>query len=435
MTLFGRSSADRPRSSIFAAIALLISIGLTSCSSSSTPAASTTPTPTTPTTPAMETVPVTGMVKHVFVVVLENKTFSTTFGSTSPVPYLTQTLAGQGAQLSGYYGTGHVSLDNYISMLSGQAGSPQTITDCATYADFTQTSTTLAANSQALGSGCVYPASVQTLADQLTAANLTWKGYMGDMGNDPARESGTCGHPTLNTTDLTQTAEAPSSAVPLGDMYATRHDPFMYFHSIIDSPVCQTNVVNMQNNLANDLKSVFTTANFNFITPNLCDDGHDSPCANGQPGGYTSINAFLTQWIPMIMASPAYQADGLLIINFDESNYTLSTSPVGGAVITFPGYFCCNQQLGPNLSAYPQSQTITVAGGPSETINYNNYGGDNTGAILLSPFIKSGTVSATPYNHYSMLRTIEDIFGLSHLGNAQTDGLVPLGTDVFTNVQ
>jgi hypothetical protein len=43
-------------------------------------------------------------------------------------------------------------------------------------------------------------------------------------------------------------------------------------------------------------------------------------------------------------------------------------------------------------------------------------------------------VTTTPYNHYSMLRTIEDIFGLSHIGNAQTDGLVPLGTDVFTNV-
>jgi phosphatidylinositol-3-phosphatase len=405
-----------------AVLGVLVWAGLTACSDSSSKSS------TGPSTPA-ETVPVTGKVKHVFVVVLENKSFSTTFGGASPVPYLTQTLASEGAELSGYYGTGHVSLDNYISMLSGQAGTPQTVSDCETYADFQQTGSSVGANDQILGSGCVYPASVLTLADQMTAAKLTWKAYMGDMGNDPTRESATCGHPTLNTQDLTQVAEAPSASVPNGDMYATRHNPFMYFHSIIDAAICQSNVVNMENNLATDLQSVSTTANFTFITPNLCDDGHDSPCANGAPGGYASINAFLTTWIPKILASPAYQADGLLFINFDESNFTAGVAPGGGTEITFPGYFCCNEQLGPNLAPYPQT---TSAG--TFTLVYNNYGGDNTGAIVLSPFVKGGTVTTTPYNHYSMLRTIEDIFGLSHIGNAQTDGLVPLGTDVFTNV-
>jgi hypothetical protein len=405
-----------PYLSVCAAIALMLVNGLTACSSSN------------PAAPVVEPSPVTGLVKHVFVIVLENKSFSTTFGSTSPVPYLTQTLASQGAQLSGYYGTGHVSLDNYVSMISGQAGTPQTISDCQTYADFTASSSTPATNGQILGSGCVYPSSVLTLADQMTAANLTWKGYMGDMGNDPARESATCGHPTLNTVDHTQVAEAPSTTVPLGDMYATRHNPFMYFHSIIDSADCGSHVVNMEQNLANDLKSVSTTANLTFITPNLCDDGHDSPCANGAAGGYTSMNAFLTKWIPIITSSPAYQADGLLIINFDESNYVTTVS--GSTVtITFPGTFCCGETLGPNLAPYPQTQS---AGGYN--LVYGNYGGDQTGAILLSPFIKPGTVSTVPYNHYSMLKTVENIFKLPLLGNAQTSGLVQLGADVFTNV-
>jgi phosphatidylinositol-3-phosphatase len=408
--------ANKPYSSVCAAIALMLVNGLTACSSSN------------PAAPVVEPSPVTGLVKHVFVIVLENKSFSTTFGSTSPVPYLTQTLASQGAQLSGYYGTGHVSLDNYVSMISGQAGTPQTISDCQTYADFTATSTTPAANGQILGSGCVYPSSVLTLADQMKAANLTWKGYMGDMGNDPARESATCGHPALNTVDHTQVAEPPSTAVPLGDSYATRHNPFMYFHSIIDSTDCGAHVVNMEQNLATDLKSASTTANLTFITPNLCDDGHDAPCANGAAGGYTSMNAFLTKWVPTILASPAYQADGLLIINFDESNYVLSVS--GSTVtITFPGTFCCGETLGPNLAPYPQTQS---AGGYN--LVYGNYGGDQTGAILLSPFIKAGTVSTVPYNHYSMLKTIENIFKLPLLGNAQTSGLVQLGADVFTNV-
>ncbi len=411
-----RLIARRPILSVCAAIALTLVSGLTACSSAN------------PAAPVVEPSPATGLVKHVFMIVLENKSFSTTFGSTSPVPYLTQTLASQGAQLSDYYGTGHVSLDNYVSMISGQAGTPQTISDCQTYADFTATSSTPATNGQILGTGCVYPASVQTLADQMTTAGLTWKAYMGDMGNDPTRESATCGHPTLNTPDLTQVAEAPSAAVPLGDMYATRHNPFMYFHSIIDSASCGTHVVNMEQNLASDLKSVSTTANLTFITPNLCDDGHDSPCANGAAGGYTSVNAFLSKWVPIILASPAYQADGLLIINFDESNYVLSES-ASGVTITFPGDFCCGETLGPNLAAYPQS---TSAGG--YTLVYNNYGGDQTGAILLSPFIKPGTVSTVAYNHYSMLKTVENIFKLPLLGNAQTTGLSQFGSDVFTNV-
>ena len=82
----------------------------------------------------------------------------------------------------------------------------------------------------------MYPTSVPTLANQLTTAGLTWKGYMGDMGNDPARESATCGHPDIGTADKTQGATKT-------DGYATRHNGFMYFHSIIDSPSCATNVV------------------------------------------------------------------------------------------------------------------------------------------------------------------------------------------------
>jgi len=211
-------------------------------------------------------------IRHVFVITLENENYATTFGANSKAPYLSQTLASQGALVQQYYGTGHVSLDNYISMISGQAPTPETDNDCPIYQDFTLTGMT--PDGQAIGSGCVYPASIKTLPDQLKAAGYTWKGYEDDMGNDPTREAATCGHPTLNTTDLTQIGEAPSAAVPQGDQYATRHNPFMYFHSIIDSPDCGQNVVNL-NRLTTDLQSISTTANFNLITPNLCDDGHD----------------------------------------------------------------------------------------------------------------------------------------------------------------
>jgi hypothetical protein len=369
-------------------------------------------------------------IKHVFVITLENENYATTFGANSKAPYLSQTLASQGAMVQQYYGTGHVSLDNYISMLSGQAPTPETDNDCITYQDYNLTGTT--PDGQAIGSGCVYPASIKTLPDQLTAAGLTWKGYEGDMGNDPTREAATCGHPTLNTTDLTQSAEAPSAAVPLGDQYATRHNPFMYFHSIIDSPDCGQNVVNL-NKLTTDLQSISTTANFNLITPDLCDDGHDSPCVNGQPGGLTSANAFLQKWVPIITASPAFQQDGLLIINFDESSYATVTQSASGENLIFAGATCCSQQPGPNLAAFPQTSSLAYKG---LTINLTkqSFGGDQTGAVMISKFIKPGTVSTVQYNHYSMLKSIEDIFQLGHLGYAGQAGLVGFGNDIFTNL-
>jgi hypothetical protein len=267
---------------------------------------------------------------------------------------------------------------------------------------------------------------------------------MEDMGNDSARESATCGHVPIGAVDITQQPEAPSAAVPTGDQYAGRHNPFIYFHSIIDSPECDANVVNLSK-LECDLGSVKTTPNFVFITPNLCDDGHDGDgtgapgkgCVTGQPGGLTSSDAFLQTWVPRILASPAYQKDGLLIINFDESATTSLTASAANGVTTitatFDGDSCCGQELGPNVTR-PATSTFVV----SPALTYNlvtvGIGGDRTGAVLISKFIKPGTVSSTPYNHYSLLKSIEDVFGVDHLGYAGQAGLAPLGADVFSKL-
>ena len=379
---------------------------------------------------------------HVFVIVLENKNYSDTFGTSTQDPYLQKTLVPMGALLTQYYGTGHVSLDNYISMISGQAPTQDTVDDClpgltgstGNYNDVVQTGTTAEGQVVATG-GCIYPRQIKTLVNQLDDAGYTWKGYMGDMGNDPARESATCGHPTIGTgTDHTNSAEAPSASVPLGDAYATRHDPFMYFHSIIDSPRCNSNVVNLDK-LETDLAKKATTPNYVFITPNLCDDGHDGSgtgatgtlCANGQPGGLTSADAFLKTWVPKILASPAYKEDGLLVITFDESGYTESVSydtSTGQTTvdITFPGQTCCDQQPGPNLSGVrPGTLTLVDTSTLVENIVVQGYGGDRIGAVLISPFIKAGSTSDVAYNHYSLLRSLEDIFHVDHLGYARDD--------------
>ncbi len=329
---------------------------------------------------------------------LENEDYTNSFASTSAAPYLAQTLPMQGALLQNYYGTGHQSLDNYISMISGQGPNTQTQLDCQTYENFTGTAPTAALDNQAIGSGCIFPTTVPSLPDQLTSANLSWKAYMEDMGNTPTRESATCGHPTVGSSDGTQTATA-------ADNYATRHDPFMYFHSIIDNQaVCNAQVVNLDD-LDADLGAVSSTANYVFITPSLCHDGHDSPCADGEPGGLTSINGFLQEWVPKILASPAFQQDGLLIITFDESNGFETDSSA-----------CCGESASPNA----------VLPGLS------GLGGGKVGAVLLSPFIKPGTVSTVDYNHYSTLRSVEDLFGLPYLGYAGLSGQSSFGSDIFT---
>ena len=378
---------------------------------------------------------------HVFIIVLENKDYADTFGSSTQDPYLQKSLVSQGALLTQYYGTGHVSLDNYLSLLSGQAPTRDTAWDCmpdfnaaaGNFNDVRQTGTAAFGQVVAAG-GCVYPAGVHTLVDQLEDRGLSWKGYMEDMGNDPARESPTCGHPAIGEgTDHTNGAEPPSAAVPAGDAYATRHDPFVYFHSIIDSPRCQRSVVRLEA-LVQDLQRADTTPNFAFITPNLCNDGHDgagtgvrgTTCANGQPGGLASADAFLKAWVPKILASPAYRRDGLLIITFDESNSAqhLDTNPQTGArtlTISFPGEPCCHQQPGPNLEGVrPGSMDFSVHGIAAK-YQVLGYGGDRIGAVLLSPFIRPGTVSDTPYNHYALLRSLEDIYRLPYLGYAAED--------------
>ncbi len=72
-------------------------------------------------------------------------------------------------------------------------------------------------------------------------------------------------------------------------------------------------------------------------------------------------------------------------------------------------------------------------------------GGGDTGSVLISQYIRPGTVSTTFYNHYSWLRTMEDLFdvasaspgldGQGHLGYAAQPGLDPFGRDVFNNPQ
>lgn len=351
-------------------------------------------------------------IRHVFVVNIENKTFDEAYVSNKN-PYLPKQLRSQAVLLKQYFGIGHLSLPNYIAQLSGQAPTMVTQGDCQIFMD--QQPGTPGPDGQSIGQGCVYPAGVQTLPNQLTAAGLSWRGYMEDMGNDLSREPDRCGEPANPTgsgmRDSTQSATAK-------DQYAARHNPFIYFHSILDSPLCHQQVLPLTA-LQTDLGQVATTPNFSYITPNLCDDGHDDPCVGKNlrgtnAGGLVSADYWLQKYVPMILASPAFQQDGVLIVTSDESEAQGSNADATA---------CCGEAPGYNTP-------LPGIGGP---------GGGRIGTLVLGRCVQAGGTSDIPYNHYSLLRSLEDIFGITtggadakgHLGYAGAAGLKPFSADVF----
>ncbi len=438
----------------------------------------------------------TGAIRHIIVIELENESEGETFGPDSPATYLNDTLLPMGEFLQNYYAVGHVSLDNYVAQISGQAPNPDTSSDCVTsitslngsFNDVTPG--TLDPNQAAYpgqvdGNGCVFPASVETIGNQLDqtypwSVRTNWREYAEDMGNDPARDGGVpdalggtdCAHPVQVNgigTDDTNNAEGPNATgtqvkSAITDQYADRHNPFIYFHSIIDNTaLCDSHVVPLgtvslgadgqdvfSGHLAQDLAHPWTTPRFTFITPNLCDDGHDTTCAGtndagGTAGGLVGADDWLRTWMPLILNSPAYRSGHTLVmITFDEGSTTDTTAGDNeqpGPNSANPGY---SPLLNTPIAAYGGKTYYDLLGitgltpgqePPAGTMP----GGGKVGAVLLNPgWIKAGSVDTTgSYNHYSALLTFEDLLGIrfggadghGHLGFAAT--ATDFGPDVF----
>ena len=252
----------------------------------------------------------------------------------------------------------------------------------------------------------LYPENFKTIGDQLSAAGFTWKSYNQDMPSPCYLKS---------------SYRKPGA---LGD-YRRKHSPFVLFESVRQSTQCEQNVVDLPSpdELRQTLSSDATAPNFSYIVPNQCEDGHDL-CTSPAPGllgadpvtadelELTQIDGFLQRYVPAIVESPVFKKDGLLVVTFDEAVENLA---------------CCNEQPG------------AATDDPGNQAGIPGKGGGNTGAVVISPFITPGAsdpahqLNLTGYNHYSLLRSIEDLFGLGHLGYAAPADLVPFGADVYTN--
>jgi hypothetical protein len=220
--------------------------------------------------------------------------------------------------------------------------------------------------------GCAVPADQHgmptNLGDQLEAAGLTWKVYAESM---PA--------PCTYSPTAPTTFNAP---------YAERHNPGVFFGAITGAQSrCDARVVPYEapaTGLAADLASADGAPSFSLIVPNSINDGHDGR----PPDSIMAADGWLAANVPMILDSPAYQDGGVLIITFDEGTSTRG---------------CCGADPGGGL----------IAG------------------LVLSPLARAGAESDAPYNHYSVLRTIEDAFGLPLLNHAGDPAVRPFGPDIW----
>lgn len=235
----------------------------------SSAAAAPTPTPApAPPAPPAAPKPEPSKVRHVFVIALRGAGYQATFGPQSPLPYLATDLRARGALLSGFHPVDAADLPNYLAFAGGLQPSSETRAECGIFAD----------------RGCVQPNTTLSLGDQVTSSGRSWRAYLEGMGDQP------CVHPEDGAQDATLQATSG---------YVTRHNPFVYFHSLLDLGDCQANDVDLTR-LGDDLKTARTTPNLAYIAPAVGDD----------------LDAFLKTWVPQIVDSAAYKKDGALIVAF-----------------------------------------------------------------------------------------------------------------------
>ncbi len=247
---------------------------------------------------------------HVILIMLENRELDEVIGSSS-APYINR-LARRYLLATDYHATTHPSLPNYISLIAGSTlGISSDCTECEAHGE--------------------------TLVQQLERAHESWGAFMEGM-------------------------PSPCYTGEASGQYVKRHDPFVYFPEIINNPARCRNIVPITQ-FARDVRAG-SLPSFSWITPNLCNDGHN--CANSE------VDHYLSGAVPYILR--VLGPHGLLIITWDEGATNSS---------------CCS----------------AAAGGIVPL-------------IMAGPDVRAHRRFKGAADHYSLLALIERIFGLPRLREA-----------------
>jgi hypothetical protein len=321
------------------------------------------------------------LLDHVFVIMLENHSYSSVIDDPN-APYITS-LAHQYGMATNYYGVTHPSEPNYVATISGSNWGMNNDNPSNTFNHW-------------------------NIVDELERSHLSWAAYMESM-------------PSAGYTGQ----QYPANAA----LYANKHNPFVLFDDIRSNPA-RLAKIKPYSDFAADMQSQ-NVPNFVWITPNQCHDMHGgvyvkiaADGSDGTPCPYGSkkddpndaalkqkADAFVKGAVQTIQSSPAWKAGrSAIFIVTDENDYTGTQSTDGWE--SADG--CCDSPYLPQ-----GTQFLGSSGKPDGTVWQGGYyGGGKIPAIIVSTDGKKGYTSSRPYNHYSLLTTIEWNWHLGYLGNS-----------------
>jgi hypothetical protein len=311
---------------------------------------------------------------HIFVIMDENEDFGSVNGR-SNARTLTRLARAYGTAVN-FYGEVNPSEGNYVACLGG---STIGIFDDDAYYCRPSSPTSICRDAKA-PSYRDHSTDAAHLGTQLSAVGLSWKGYYESIPTDGSLGvvgSNVFGGPAL---------------------YAAKHSGFINFRSVQRDPRRAEHIQGF-NRLNADLDNG-TFPSFALIVPNLCNDMHGMRAGPGVPRDCNYVHegsliqrgdAAIARLVTRIMASSVWRASQnvAIVITFDEDD---SGERSG----------CC--------AVSPRA--------PS------NFGGGHVATIVITNHGPHHVIDSTAYNHYSLLRTIEDAFGIhDYLGNAARNDL------------
>jgi hypothetical protein len=338
----------------------------------------------------------TAQLKHVYIIMMENHGQEQIIGDTTNAPNINM-LASMYGQATMYFGVTHPSLPNYLAAISGDfqgifddCNAGPTIT-CPPEefipASGDGTSTTLMTAQQAANAASIpHWFSGRTIVDQLEEKGMTWVAYMGSLGAPGDISSG---GPVV---------AGPDGGPEIGNLYAQKHNPFMYFQTIRTNANRMLKVVPYAN-FAKDIMGA-TMPNYVWISPDQCSDMHginaDTAafidagfCTGAEAGSDMSAavikfgDAFVGDVVKKIMAAPTWSEGSAIVVVFDEDDYAGTAG-------------CCGSPTGADGATL---------------------GGALVPAVVVSSLNPHPTKVASQFNHYSLLATLQHVWDLGCLAN------------------
>ena len=300
--------------------------------------------------------------QHIVEIMMENTSYGTIIGN--PAAPNLNALANRYGLATNYFGVTHPSEPNYIASIGGSYFGIQD--DNQFYCTPAMAST----DPNCDGTTVNHTVDEPSLADQLTAAGKTWKGYFQNLpyvNPNHVVKSG----PNANGP---YTFKWPSNSNAL---YASKHNPFINFTGTQGA----LSQMVPDNQLGLDLLTDHLP-DYSLVVPDQCHDMHGTGGCSETTNLIRAGDQYVRTTVDEVMASPTWKkGNNAIVITWDEDDYSDQGQPGTG---------CCGFDPG----------------------------GGHVVTIVITNHDSSHVIDSTPYNHYSLLRTIEAAFGLPCLRNA-----------------